>query len=51
MNGTLVSRLGADQLILETRDKLPGAEHQTEILGFSACEFRAVHSADEIECD
>src|SRR6185312_2122895 len=47
----LVANLGADELVLEARNELAGAEHQVEAFCLAARELLAIDAADEIDRD
>ncbi len=51
LHGQFVAGLGADQLVLEARNELAGAEFQRHILGGAAVEGLAVDLADEGDGD
>ena len=49
LDGLLVARLHADELLLEARDELLGAEHQVGVARRAALEGLAVDLADEVD--
>ena len=49
LDGLVVARLGAGELLLEAGDEAARADHQRRAFGLAALEFDAVDAADEID--